>query len=319
MHPDRRFACSCGSGERGDAFDFAPASGARPLHYHQCKNCGLWQMWPQPDDEALSAAYSSSYYGATPRKFIGPVAAIVAAAQRGRANFVLRHLARPAPRILDVGCGNGGFLAAAGRLGARCEGTELSAESAARASGLPDVIIHPSGLDALVARDRSYDGITMWHVIEHMRDPDGDVAIAAALLPPGGLLFVSAPNHESWQAKVFRHHWFHLDPPRHLWGFSPRSLTTMLRRHGLKPIAHTTMSFEQNPYGIVQSILNRAGLPHNRAYETLKGSWSSLVAATLDVSCVASLALPAVIAASVEAFAGRGGTFCLVARKDEDV
>jgi len=312
-------SCPCGSTLTGMSMVFREQSLDTALHYVKCVTCGLWRMSPQPKASTLAESYSSAYYGTSRNKFVCPVAALVAAAQRIRARKVLRYLAMPRPHILDIGCGNGGYIAAAQSLGAVCEGTELSAESAARVSDACDVIVHTGGIERLVEEQRTYDAITLWHVIEHLRDPFKHLAFIHDLLRPGGMLFISAPNHDSWQASIFRERWFHLDPPRHLWGFSPESLRSMLGRYGFATLQVDTLSLEQNPYGIIQSVLNCSQMPHNSAYETLKGVQRPFSTWIRDLLCVGVLTLPALVGSLVESAAGRGGTFCLVARKGGNV
>ena len=307
--------CCCGSAQVCDTLRFTTAAETDALHYKKCSDCKLWRMTPQPDEAALLAAYSEAYYGSGRRKFIGPVAALVSIAQRARAKKVLQRLPQSAPRILDVGCGNGGFLAAATSLGAICEGTEFSPQAAERAASI-GVKVHAAGLDDLQRLGKSYDAITMWHVIEHLRDPESAIRQAALLIKPGGFVFISAPNHLSWQALLFRERWFHLDPPRHLWGFSPVALTAMVERHGFAVTQVTTFSLEQNPYGILQSALNAIGFQHNRAYDTLKGIGRPAISQMIDYACIAALVVPCIIAATVESAVGRGGTLCLVAQRE---
>jgi SAM-dependent methyltransferase len=316
--PVASFGCPCGSVKEVDTIKYLRDE-MTSLSYSQCGNCGLWQMIPQPTDRELAQAYSPAYYGTTRSKFIAPIAALIKVAQRARAHFVFRHIGKEKPEILDVGCGNAGFLLAASKLGAVCEGTEFSSESAARASIDTGISIHAANLGEIRKLGRRYDAISMWHVIEHLRDPEGDVAHIAALLKPGGRLFVAAPNHASWQARFFKERWFHLDPPRHLWGFCPSSLRSMLGRHGLEQLCESTASLEHNPFGIVQSVLNSCGFPHNRAYETLKGTPYSLTTKLTDLVCVAGLTLPSIMTATLESAFGCGGVFCLVARKANNV
>jgi SAM-dependent methyltransferase len=293
------------------------AEASAALDYTQCSVCKLWRMTSQPDEAALAAAYSEAYYGSSRRKFIGPVASLVAIAQLARAKKVLQHLPQLGPKILDIGCGNGGFLAAAASLGAICEGTEFSSQSAERAAAI-GVKVHSVAIEDLDRLEtKIYDAITMWHVIEHLRDPEIAIRQAALLIKPGGVLFISAPNHLSYQARLFRERWFHLDPPRHLWGFSPVALTAMVERHGFAVTQVTTFSLEQNPYGILQSVLNVIGFPYNRAYDTLKGIGRPSISKIVDYACIAALAVPCIILSAVESAVSRGGTFCLVARRGE--
>lgn len=272
----------------------------------RCAHCGVHALRPPPDDAVLARAYAADYYGASARKFVGPIARGVAWFQDGRARHAARLLP-PSGRVLDVGCGNGGFLAALGRRGFRVEGTERTADGAAR---VPDGIpVHVGDLVDLDLPAASYDLVTLWHVFEHLRRPDAALATIRRLLRPGGTLLMAVPNAGSWQARVFRRHWFHHDPPRHLWAFDPSSLLQLLADAGFAGRLLSTWSTEQNPYGVVQSTLNAAGFPRDRAYDVLKGvAAGSAATRALDATLLAALAPVGLAFALAESMAGRGAT-----------
>jgi SAM-dependent methyltransferase len=309
-------ACWCGASDaRPLARPAIPEWGGETITLVRCRGCGVLALHPQPNDVKLRLAYAAEYYGASPRKFVGPVARLVEWFQDGRARSVARHAPRGG-RVLDIGCGNGGFLAGIARLGLAAEGTEWTAESARRASGHPGVTVHVGELGALALPAGRYDAVTLWHVLEHVRDPAATLAEARRLLRPGGRLHVSMPNAASWQARRFGADWFHLDPPRHLCLFGTGNFERLLRRRGFAVEARSTWSLEQNPYGIIQSVLNAAGLPRNLAYEVLKGTARDAGAPTkaAQLALVGLLAGPSLAMALLETAAGRGGTMTIRAR-----
>lgn len=268
-----------------------------------------------PAPEALAAAYSPDYYGGTRRKFVPWIANAIGWFQRGRSRAVAA-VVPPAARILDVGCGNGEFLRHLQAAGFRPEGTEWTPESAARIPAEWQIPIHVGELTALALPSASYDAATLWHVFEHLSEPAAAIAELHRLLRPGAPLFLSMPNAESWQARLFRHHWFHLDPPRHLHAFGPRSLRRLLESRGFQWVTCSTFSLEQNPYGWMQSTLNAAGFPRERAYDTLKGLHPGTGATrALDRTLLALLAVPALGLSAAESLFGAGGTFTVVARR----
>jgi SAM-dependent methyltransferase len=161
--------------------------------------------------------------------------------------------------VLDVGCGNGGFLVQMKQMGFVVEGTEWSAQSAARVANEAGITIHVGDLLSLNLPEQSFDLITLWHVFEHLRDPHSTLQAIHRLLKPGGRLIMSMPNAESWQARRFGPHWFHHDPPRHLFAFGVQSLKNLLERDGFEIERISRWSLEQNPYGFVQSWLNARG------------------------------------------------------------
>ena len=275
----------------------------------------MYCLFPAPDEAQLSRWYDAEYYGEPSRKFVEPIANGVARFQRARAQRVSRAIPAGA-RILDIGCGNGGFLAAMKRRGYEVEGTERTEGSADRAASGPGLTVHVGDLLELSLPERSFDALTMWHVFEHLRHPLETLERAHLLLKDTGTLFLSLPNHESWQARFFGTAWFHLDPPRHLFGFGPQSLTDILESSGFEVTRTSTFSLEQNPYGFMQSVLNRVGFPRDRAYRMLKGTGSlPLGAKLLDLLLLALLLAPGITLSSLASFCGTGATMEVQARK----
>jgi SAM-dependent methyltransferase len=307
-------SCWCGGTESHFLYEMTSETGDRFSAY-RCASCGVALLHPQPSPARLAAAYSASYYGATGRKFSGPIGAMVRWAQGGRARWVRRRLTGGA-RVLDVGCGNGGFVRQLRELGLQAEGTEWSEQSAGRARRESGVPVHAGDLLDLNLTPGSYDAVVLWHVFEHLPRPAETLAKVRELLAPGGLLFMAMPNMESWQANIFGPQWFHWDPPRHLHNFGQASLARLLEVQGFAMVTASTWSLEQNPYGFIQSCLNELGFPRERAYSVLKGIRpASRMTRLLDLAMLATLAPLGVLAALAETAAGQGGTITLVARR----
>lgn len=267
---------------------------------------------PQPPEEVLRAAYDDAYYGSGETKFVEPLASMVTWFQGGRARLVRKWAG--GGTLLDIGCGNGGFLRQMARRGFAVEGTEWTPRAAARAGGA--FTVHAGDLLELDLEPESRDVVTLWHVLEHLRDPAATLERIHTILRPDGWLFLSLPNQGSWQAERFGRHWFHLDPPRHLHGFSPRALRRLLRAKGFGVVHWHTWSLEQNPFGWIQSVLNSRGFSRDRAYSVLKGVGGGTGAGRAgDLVRVAALAMPALIYTCVESLSGNGATMTLVARK----
>lgn len=283
----------------------------------QCDGCGVQALHRQPDDAELAAAYSREYYGSTRRKFIAPVAAMIGLFQGGRARHVA-HLMRSSHhvRILDVGCGNGGFIMQMRRRGFEVEGTEWNAQAAARIPRDANISIHVGDLIDMNLPPRSFDAVTLWHVFEHLRRPRETLATISSLLKPGGMLLMSMPNVESAQAQRYRTHWFHHDPPRHLFGFGPHSITLLLELSGFRIERLGTWSFEQNPFGEIQSRLNERGYSRDRLYNQLKGLSHAGLGTRLTDVARALLLLPSALAKDIiDSARGEGATMIVQARE----
>ncbi|HKQ19847.1 MAG TPA: class I SAM-dependent methyltransferase, partial [Candidatus Eisenbacteria bacterium] len=250
----------------GDGADLAPASYATTLEgvaygIRECPRCHRRALDPRPAPSALAYWYGPGYFGASSRKFIGPIESFVDFFRDGRAREAARLLGRlpsagRAPRVLDVGCGSGLFLAALAKRGFECHGTEFSDETARRARAIRGLSIHAGPIDSATYAPGSFDLISVWHVLEHLDQPDELLRHCARWLRPGGALMLAVPNIDSWQGRLFRGAWFHLDPPRHFFHFGPSSLGSALSNAGFQVETMRHLSWEQNLYGVIQSALN---------------------------------------------------------------
>lgn len=204
----------------------------------RCRNCGLGSTWPSPSSEELAACYPPSYLGDTVQTLADCSSGKL---QRSRSwrnetdkvRLVERFL--NGGRILDVGCGDGKFLGALDRQRWRRAGVEQIREVVELVgSKLPGLELACGDLHSVRLEPGSFDAITFWHVLEHLADPLAVLGRAAELLRPGGWLFISVPNFDSLQARLFRSHWLAFDVPRHLYHFSPGALERLLEQAGLQ-------------------------------------------------------------------------------------
>ena len=232
-----------------------------------CGGCSAGYLNPRPTRETIGRAYGSYYTHEPPAPTEPPlglvkhvrtalrngylnralgyrlapsadalgsaIGRLVPAARAGADRFVRGMRRHEGGRLLEVGCGNGGFLMRMRELGWRVVGIDPDARAvaAARAAGL-DVMEGEMTAGAFPAA--SFDAVVMCHVIEHVHDPAALVSSAWHALRPGGVLWIATPNFESEGHRTFGRDWLHLDPPRHLVLFTRRALARLVERGGFE-------------------------------------------------------------------------------------
>jgi SAM-dependent methyltransferase len=256
--------------------------------------------------------HESGAYAPAPPRLARGAAPVLHAFDRARLRL-LEPVAPPPGRLLDVGAGRGRFVAAARAAGYDASGIEPSAgrvQAAAREHRVP---LSRGGIEEADVAAGSLDAVTLWHVLEHVEAPDAATARIASWLRPGGALLVGAPNLGSLQARVGGARWYHLDLPRHRTHFTVPGLLALLRRAGLEPVAVHHVLAEHNPFGMWQSLVNRATTTPSYLYNLLKRN-ARPAPADLAVTLLALPLAPA--AAGLELAAGaahRGGTVAVTA------
>jgi 2-polyprenyl-6-hydroxyphenyl methylase / 3-demethylubiquinone-9 3-methyltransferase len=101
--------------------------------------------------------------------------------------------------ILDIGCGGGILAEPLARLGAKMVGIDPSDSNigvARRHAAQSQLTIdyRNSSAEALAADGETFDIVLAMEVVEHVTDLDAFIDAAAALVKPGGLLFVATLN-----------------------------------------------------------------------------------------------------------------------------
>jgi len=244
-------------------------SGGTEYGVYGCPDCRVGRTFPSPSGEELAAAYSCGIYRSSMgKRFLSPVESFILHRRVLRRRRIERYCA--SGRILDIGCGRGFFLRVMKQAGWSVAGVEHSrdtAREAARISGGEVVAGEPQEWGFAPG---SFDVVTMNHVLEHLPDPAGWVRAAARLLKAGGLLLVAVPNLGSLQATAGKEGWFHLDIPRHLHHFTREGLRSFLEREGFRVVRTRDFDLEYDPFGWLQTLLNRCGIRRNLLFDLLK-------------------------------------------------
>jgi SAM-dependent methyltransferase len=106
--------------------------------------------------------------------------------------------ARPGPRVLNAGAGQGTFSQRLERLGFDVTSADVSPaavevlRSRVRGEALE------AALESLPFEDASFGAVVLGEVLEHVEDDAGGLREVARVLRPGGVVAISVPRNPAW-------------------------------------------------------------------------------------------------------------------------
>jgi SAM-dependent methyltransferase len=177
------------------------------------------------------------------------------------------HMPQNSGRLLDVGCGDGAFLARAASLGFQVHGIDLDPNSvrvAREKYGLQHVeaVLLDSFLQSSRASGTRYDVVCLFEVLEHQAEPRAFLDAIQALLVPGGYVAGSVPNRQRFLTRLDRRAGTGDLPPHHFLWFSSRALANILTQHGFRDVRVVpsgNIGFRALLAKVAQLILSKLG------------------------------------------------------------
>lgn len=152
---------------------------------------------------------------------------------RQQLDYFMRHLPSKQGRVLDIGCGSGGFLQRASQSGWYVVGVEPDPAAASVAREYAGGRVYGSPEEVV---EQNFDVVTLAHVIEHVYEPSAMFAQCFRALKPGGRVWLATPNIRSLGHRLYRDAWQPLETPRHLTMSNAATLGAMMAKAGFTEV-----------------------------------------------------------------------------------
>tara|TARA_Y100001968_G_C19454320_1_gene771348 strand:+ start:4388 stop:5266 length:879 start_codon:yes stop_codon:yes gene_type:complete len=194
----------------------------------KCCKCGFLFTNPIPTKETIGNYYKSNNYishSGTKKGLINYIYHFVRNYQLFKKERLISNLSNE-KTLLDIGCGTGEFLSYCKNKGWNTVGTEPDLQTRER---IKNLTIFP-GLNSKELRENSFSIVTMWHVLEHVYDLEDDLKTISSLIKKGGYLIVAVPNHESFDAEIYKENWVAYDVPIHLYHFRKKDIKALFSK-----------------------------------------------------------------------------------------
>ena len=286
------------------------------VQLYECLQCRLVFREATDNDRSPAQLYDDYYKNDLPARFHSPVEYVVRLLRFYRALKIFT-IAPRARSILDIGSGRGFTLHYLRKFYGyrRTAGTQISRPALEFSRDVLGLEIYGEDFLARSWDKNQFDVVTMWHVLEHVIDPERYVAKIADVLTPDGCFIVEVPNLASWTRRLTGKYWLGLDLKYHITFFSPTSLISMLERHGFRATLVHTFSLEYSTFLSAQSILSRCTDSDQVFFRWLQGTKAPIgqvVAHTLSMVALAPLCF---LINLFLLLTRRGEVLCVVAKK----
>lgn len=207
---------------------------------------GFLETSPQPTKDQLSEYYKTEDYIShtdSKRNLFEKAYHLVRNISLKRKITLINSFNSEEKKLLDIGCGTGDFLKAAQDNDWHVSGIEPNHSARDIANKKTNnSVFNTEKLQQF--KERSFDIITLWHVLEHLPNLEEQIITLTKLLKANGTLIIAVPNFNCFDANYYKDFWAAYDVPRHLWHFNQKSITSLFERKNMTVVKTLPMKFD---------------------------------------------------------------------------
>jgi SAM-dependent methyltransferase len=163
------------------------------------------------------------------------------------------------PRLLDFGCGYGGFLSACAALGFTAVGVDRAAAKREHGS-----YAHVFSTLEETAHLAPFHAITLFEVLEHLDQPLDMLERLRSELADGGVLVLETPDCDGVRDIRTRDDYYKIHPLDHINAFTPATLAGIARRAGFLPVSTPLAVVATTPLQAAKAVARHMLAPLRR-------------------------------------------------------
>lgn len=204
-----------------------------PVETVICRNCGLILTNPCLDSNSNNSFYDNEYHyiyrsedKPSDENFL----------QRKNSakdiiDFVRKHAKLYSGSVLEIGCADGGNVAAFEEAGYNASGIDLSHVyvNYGKEKGLN---LYCSDARSFAQRGDTFDLVVLNHVLEHFTHLENELEIINSLLNPGGYLFIAVPGLKYLTYGAYEADFLRMLQNAHIYNFTKDTLCQVMKKYG---------------------------------------------------------------------------------------
>jgi|SRR5687767_3013927 len=192
----------------------------------KCADCGFVFMKRIPTEEELRTYYSVYAY-----EYEKPMPESTRISYENLMEDLEPY--RLSNKILDVGCGEGWILEIAKQRGWEVYGTEFSSR-AFEICQKKGIKMYQGKLEPGKMEEKEYDVIISSETIEHINNPQEEIANIFSLLRKGGLFYATTPNFNSYLRYILKSRYNIIEYPEHLCYYTRKTINRLFKSNGFR-------------------------------------------------------------------------------------
>lgn len=202
-----------------------------------CRNCGLIVTNPCLDDNSNNAFYDNEYHYIY-RNETNPSEDRFNERKRDAGTiiaFIRKHAGTATGTVLEIGCADGGNIAAFNENGYKGTGIDLSHTYVefGKKKGLD---LYCTDAASFAQSGQRFDIVVLNHVLEHFTDLESELKTISCLMKDTGVLFVAVPGVRYLTFGAYNHDFLLMLQNAHIFNFTKDTLCQVMKKYGFDTI-----------------------------------------------------------------------------------